>query len=32
MWGEETLLKYLENLRKYLPGTNIVLTGVKKAE
>ncbi|CAG4956113.1 unnamed protein product [Parnassius apollo] len=30
-WGEETLFQYLENPKKYIPGTKMVFAGLKKA-
>uniref|UniRef100_A0A8C5RT76 Cytochrome c domain-containing protein n=1 Tax=Laticauda laticaudata TaxID=8630 RepID=A0A8C5RT76_LATLA len=29
IWGEETLMEYLENPKKYIPGTKMVFTGLK---
>ncbi|GAA47156.1 cytochrome c [Clonorchis sinensis] len=31
-WTEETLFEYLENPKKYIPGTKMVFAGLKKAE
>ncbi|KAJ8709015.1 hypothetical protein PYW07_008841 [Mythimna separata] len=31
VWNEETLFEYLENPKKYMPGTKMVFAGVKKA-
>jgi len=30
-WSEETLFEYLENPKKYIPGTKMVFAGLKKA-
>ncbi|XP_006210269.1 dual 3',5'-cyclic-AMP and -GMP phosphodiesterase 11A isoform X1 [Vicugna pacos] len=30
IWGEETLVEYLENPKKYIPGTKMVFAGLKK--
>lgn len=30
IWGEETLMEYLENPKKYIPGTKMVFVGLKK--
>lgn len=30
IWGEETLKEYLENPKKYIPGTKMVFAGLKK--
>ena len=29
-WNEETLFEYLENPKKYIPGTKMVFAGLKK--
>jgi len=29
-WGESTLFEYLENPKKYIPGTKMVFAGLKK--
>ncbi|XP_006873808.1 PREDICTED: cytochrome c, somatic-like [Chrysochloris asiatica] len=29
-WGEDTLMEYLENHKKYIPVTKIIFTGIKK--
>ncbi|KAA8499589.1 Ubiquitin-60S ribosomal protein L40 [Porphyridium purpureum] len=31
-WGEETLFEYLENPKKYIPGTKMVFAGLKKGQ
>ena len=31
-WGEDTLFKYLEAPKKYIPGTKMVFAGLKKPQ
>ncbi|MCJ1344375.1 iso-1-cytochrome c [Peltigera leucophlebia] len=32
VWGDETLFEYLENPKKYIPGTKMAFGGLKKAK
>ncbi len=32
IWGEETLFEYLENPKKYIPGTKMAFAGLKKPQ
>jgi cytochrome c len=31
-WDEENLFKYLENPKKFIPGTKMVFAGIKKPQ
>nr|XP_020856778.1 cytochrome c-like [Phascolarctos cinereus] len=30
IWGEDMLMEYLENPKEYIPGTKMILAGIKK--
>ncbi|XP_017728249.1 PREDICTED: cytochrome c-like [Rhinopithecus bieti] len=29
-WGEDTLMEYLDNSKKYIPGTKVIFAGIKR--
>ncbi|XP_054271777.1 cytochrome c-like [Macrosteles quadrilineatus] len=32
VWSQETLFEYLENPKKYIPGTKMIFAGIKKEQ
>ncbi|NXL02517.1 CYC2 protein, partial [Mesembrinibis cayennensis] len=32
IWSENTLMEYLENPKKYIPGTKLIFAGIKKQD